>query len=205
MPTPPHMLVLDAADTPSRALATADPLLGALIRRIGHFERRPSGTGFGVVARSIVGQQLSEKVAPVIWRRLAEQVGTRPEDILGATAEDLRAAGLSGRKAEYLQGLARATLAGEIDWDALESMPDEDVIAELTKQRGIGRWTAEMYLIFALGRPDVLALDDFGVRASAGRALGYGRVATREELAERGELWRPYRSIASLWLWADQG
>jgi DNA-3-methyladenine glycosylase II len=197
-------IILDSGDGASQALAAADRRLGALIQRIGHFERGPVEGGFPVIVRSIVGQQLSEKVAPIIWDRLVQRIGTTPDAIARATPDDLRGCGLSGRKVEYLQGIARATLSGEVDWDALEEEPDEQVIAELTKLRGIGRWTAEMYLIFSLGRPDVLALDDLGVRTSAGKMLGLGRPTTREELAERGELWRPYRSIASLWLWADQ-
>ena len=205
MHTQTRMLVLDPDDATSRALAAADPALGALIDRVGHVERGPYETGFAVVARSIVAQQLSEKVAPIIWGRVVERVGVSPEAIAAAAFEDLRACGLSGRKVEYLQGIACATLAGEIDWDGLEALLDEEVIADLTRLRGVGRWTAEMYLIFALGRPDVLALDDLGVRISAGRVLGLGRAATRDELAERGERWRPYRSTASLWLWADQG
>ena len=205
MHTSTRTLEMSASDATSRALAAADPELDALIDRVGEIRRGPYETGFPVVARSIVAQQLSEKVAPIIWDRVVERVGTTPEDLAEASVEELRACGLSGRKVEYLQGIARATIAGEIDWAGLASLPDEEVIAELTKLRGVGRWTAEMYLIFALGRPDVLALDDLGVRISAGRMLGLGRAATREELAERGELWRPFRSTASLWLWADQG
>jgi DNA-3-methyladenine glycosylase II len=200
-----NRIVITSADDASRALAAADPQLGAVIDRIGSIERGPVSSGFPVLIRSIVGQQLSEKVAPKIWARVAELTGATPEGVAGATFEDLRAAGLSGRKVEYVQGVARATLDGDIDWDALETLADEEVIAKLTALRGVGRWTAEMYLIFALGRPDVLALDDFGVRASAGRVMGLGRNATKDELAERGELWRPYRSTASLWLWAEHG
>jgi DNA-3-methyladenine glycosylase II len=199
------MIVLDADDAASRSLAAADPLLGAVIHRIGHFERGPLETGFPVMVRSVVSQQLSEKVAPIIWGRLVDRIGASPEAIAGATPAELRACGLSARKVEYLQGLAQATLTGEVDWDGLADEPDEEVITRLTRLRGVGRWTAEMYLIFSLGRPDILALDDYGVRASAGKMLGLGRPATREELAERGERWRPNRSIASLWLWADQG
>jgi DNA-3-methyladenine glycosylase II len=113
---------------------------------------------------------------------------------------------IDGRWFDRSQSLpAQATLDGEISWDSLEYLDDEQVIEELTKLRGVGRWTAEMYLIFALGRPDVLALDDLGVRISAGRMASLDRPMTREELAERGERWRPYRSTASLWLWAERG
>ncbi|MEI7815240.1 MAG: DNA-3-methyladenine glycosylase 2 family protein [Coriobacteriia bacterium] len=190
-------------DAASRALAAADPELGALIDRVGRVQASFSGGGFAVIARSIVSQQLSEKAASTIWRRLAEQAGTSPESLAGADFATLRAAGLSGRKIEYLLAIAECTLSGEIDWDALEALDDEPVIDELVQLRGVGRWTAEMYLIFALGRPDVLALDDQGLRNSAGKLMGLGRSATCAELGARGELWRPWRSIASLWLWGD--
>lgn len=200
-----RMLSLHADDVTSRTLAAADPALGAVIHRVGAIERGPYDTGFPIIARSIVAQQLSEKVAPKIWARVVDNVGITPEALAVASPQTLRDCGLSWRKVDYLQGIARATLTGEIDWDGLDSLPDEDVIAELSRLRGVGRWTAEMYLIFALGRPDVLALDDLGVRISAGKMLGLGRAATREELAERSERWQPYRSTASLWLWADGG
>jgi DNA-3-methyladenine glycosylase II len=201
-----HTLSYTSDDEPSRALAGADPELGALIDRVGSVESPLwSGAGFAVIARSIVSQQLSEKAAATIWRRIAEQVGTSPESIADARVETLRAAGLSGRKVEYLQAIARSTVSGDIDWNALEALDDEAVIEALIELRGVGRWTAEMYLIFALGRPDVLAVDDQGLRNTAGRALGLGRAATREELAARGECWKPWRSVASLWLWGDVG
>jgi DNA-3-methyladenine glycosylase II len=194
-----------ADDAPSRALASADPELGALIDRVGRVNGSFAGGGFAVIARSIVSQQLSEKAASTIWSRVAESVGTSPEAFAEAEPETLRAAGLSGRKVEYLQGIACSTIAGDINWESLEALDDDAVIEKLVRLRGVGRWTAEMYLIFALGRLDVLALDDQGLRNSAGRALGLGRSATREELEARGQLWKPWRSIASLWLWADTG
>lgn len=201
-----HTLSYTRDDAPSRALALADPELGALIDRVATVEGTLwSGAGFAVIARSIISQQLSEKAAATIWRRVAEQIGTTPEAIAVAPVEALRTAGLSGRKVEYLQEIARGTLAGEIDWDALDALDDEAVIEELVALRGVGRWTAEMYLIFALGRSDVLAVDDQGLRNTAGRAFGLGRAATRAELQERGERWKPWRSVASLWLWGDVG
>jgi len=200
------ILAYTSDDVPSRMLAQADPELGVLIDRVGTVESPLwSGEGFAVIARSIVSQQLSEKASATIWRRVAEQVGTSPESLVAAPVETLRAAGLSGRKVEYLQAIARCSLAGEIDWSGLEALDDEAVIQALVGLRGVGRWTAEMYLIFALGRPDVLALDDQGLRNTAGRAFGLGRPATRAELGERGERWRPWRSVASLWLWGDVG
>lgn len=200
-----HIITRSSDDAPSRAIAASDAQLGSVIDRIGALERGPIGSGFPVIARSIVGQQLSEKVAPVIWSRVVSTVGETAEAIASAPHEALRAAGLSGRKAEYLQGIAHETLEGSLDWDSLAADDDEIVIEKLTRLRGVGRWTAEMYLIFALERPDVLALDDLGVRVSAGKMAGLGRQMTRGELDQRGERWAPYRSTASLWLWADHG
>lgn len=201
----PHTLRYTASDAPSRALAKADPELGVLIDRVGEVEIVVTGGGFEVMAQSIVWQQVSAKAGASIWTRLSREVGTTAEAIAGAPHDALRSAGLSNRKAEYIADIARATLAGDIDWDALESLGDEAVIDALVPLRGVGRWTAEMYLIFALGRPDVLALDDFGLRSSAGRMAGMGRPMSRKELAARGERWRPWRTAACLWLWADQG
>lgn len=205
VPVMAHRHRYTADDPTSRALAAADPELGMLIDRVGEVEIAVSGGGFEVMAQSIVWQQVSAKAGASIWARLAREVGTTPEAIAGAPHDALRSAGVSKRKAEYMADIARATLAGEIDWDALESLDDEAVIDALVPLRGVGRWTAEMYLIFALGRPDVLALDDFGLRSSAGRMAGMGGPMGREELAARGELWRPWRTVACLWLWADQG
>lgn len=196
-------LKFTAADEISRALAGADPELGALIDRVGHVDIEVTGGGFQVMLESIVSQQLSVKAASTIWRRLVAEVGDTPETLAAAPHEALRAAGLSNRKAEYVQGVAAATIAGDIDWDALERLPDEDVIERLVALRGVGRWTAEMYLIFGLGRLDVLAVDDFGLRNAAGRLLGLGAPMAADALAARGEAWRPHRSVASLWLWAS--
>lgn len=201
----PRTLRHTSDDAPSRALAVADPRLGALIDRVGRVEVVVTGGGFEVMAESIVSQQLSAKAALTIWRKLAERVGTSAEALGGASVEDLRAAGLSRQKADYVTGIALATLAGDIDFVALEALDDAEVIDRLVRLRGVGNWTAEMYLLFGMGRPDVLALDDLGIRISAGRMAGLPGPMARDELAERGELWRPWRSTASLWLWADQG
>lgn len=198
-----RLLHYQSDDIPSKTLASADPELGALIDRVGSVEITVTGGGFEVMAESIVWQQLSAKAGMAIWRKLSERVGSTPEALAAAPHEELRSAGLSNRKAEYIAGIARATVAGDIDWEALERLDDETVIEILSKLRGVGRWTAEMYLIFALGRPDVLALDDLGIRTSAGRMAGLSRPMTREELAARGEQWRPWRSVASLYLWTD--
>lgn len=201
----PKVLQYTSQDAASRDLALSDPELGALIDRVGEVTVTVTGGGFEVMAEAIVSQQLSAKAAATIWRKLSEQVGSSAEALATAPHDALRGAGLSNRKAEYVADIARATLAREIEWDSLEHLDDEAVVDALVPLRGVGRWTAEMYLIFALGRPDVLAVDDFGLRSSAGRMTGLGGPMSREALAERGELWRPWRSAACLWLWADQG
>jgi DNA-3-methyladenine glycosylase II len=198
-------LTFTATDEISRSLADADPELGTLIDRVGHVDIEVTGGGFQVMVESIVSQQLSVKAAATISRRLAEEVGDTPEALAAASHEALRAAGLSNRKAEYVKGIAVATLAGDIDWDALEDLSADEVIERLVALRGVGRWTAEMYLIFGLGRLDVLAVDDFGLRNAAGRLFGLDAPMAADELATRGEAWRPYRSVASLWLWASVG
>lgn len=169
---------------------------------VGIVELSPPASPFEELVGSIVAQQLSDKVARIIWSRVIQVARPTAEEFARADFDALRAAGLSRSKAEYVQGIARAVISGDVDLDALAAFDDEHVIAELTRLRGVGRWTAEMFLLFALRRPDVLAVDDLGIRASAGRMLRLDRAATREEVSERGELWRPQRSVASLWLWA---
>lgn len=198
-------LILTPTDAISRQLAAADPVLGLHIERVGQVKVAPPEDPFVTLARSIVAQQLSDKIATTIWHRVLEVAQPTPEALASVDPDALRAAGLSGSKVDYIQGIARAFVDGEIDADALELASDDEVIAELTKLRGVGRWTAEMYLIFALRRPDVLALDDYGVRLSAGRMLGLDGALPRAELAERAERWRPHRTAASLWLWAALG
>jgi len=197
----PHTLTPD--EPASAELSAVDPALGALIARVGRVEIPVPEAPFTELVGSIVAQQLSSKAAATIWGRVREVAEPTPDGLASADFDTLRSAGLSRAKADYVQGIARAVLADDIDLGALAHADDEQVIEELTRLRGVGRWTAEMHLIFALQRPDVLALDDLGVRTSAGRMLGLERAATRDELAARGELWRPHRSTASLWLWAD--
>ncbi len=204
MTRPSGPLVLTTGDVASTTLAAKDPELGAVIARVGRVEIPPAGEPFEELVGSIVAQQLSDKAARTIWSRVIAVAPPTPEAFSAADPAQLREAGLSHAKIDYVQGIARSVLAGDIDLDAMAARDDETAIAELIALRGVGRWTAEMFLLFALRRPDVLALDDLGIRASTGRMLGLGRAATREELARRGELWRPHRSAASLWLWADQ-
>lgn len=191
--------------TPEEHLTASDPLMASLIERLGVMEHPTPREPFIALARSIVSQQLSTQAAGTIWLRLNAQGPMVPERLLSAEEDELRSAGLSRAKVSYLRDLSARVLDGRLDLDALAPLEDEAVIAEVTQVKGIGRWSAEMFLIFSLARPDVLALDDAGLLRAAGWLLGLGRSATAAELAEVGEKWRPYRSTASLYLWKAIG
>lgn len=190
------------------ALSDADPVLGSFIRTVGPGgpRLRPIGTTVSALAEAIVSQQLNGRAAAAIYARLCALF---PSPLAGPTAiglhtlsdDVLRGAGLSGSKLAALRDLAERSLAGEIpELDALARRSDDEVVDALTHVRGIGRWTVEMLLIFRLGRPDVLPVDDFGVRAGLARLDGRTSVTPRESAA-RGEAWRPWRSLASWYLW----
>lgn len=194
-------LILSPDDPVSMELASTDPQLGGLIRRVGRVEIAAPDDPFTELVGSIVAQQLSLKAAGTIWKRVIAAVPPTPEGFSAADPDELRAAGLSRAKTAYVQGIAHTVVTGDLDLSALDTLDDEQVIEQLVRLKGVGRWTAEMFLLFALRRPDVLALDDLGVRGSAGKMADLGRPMTRDELAQRGDLWRPHRSTASLWLW----
>ena len=183
--------------------------MGALVVRLGPLSVEDRRRGrpadpYGALVRSIVGQQLSTKAARSIWERLIAGFGDRaptPEELLAADPEEIRAAGLSGSKVAYLRDLAERVADGELDLAGLAERPDEEVIAELTAVKGLGRWSADMYLLFHLGRPDVLPVGDLGVRRAAERAYGLADLPRPAELTALAEPWRPHRSLASLYLW----
>jgi DNA-3-methyladenine glycosylase II len=196
-----------------RALAAADPAMAALIDRIGKIdiatrlrrrkEERPADA-YGALLRAIVGQQLSTKAARTIYLRVLDLFGgttPSPEQLLEASEEELRGCGLSGRKTEYIRDLARHVLSGELELDRLEQLEDEQVIEEIVAVRGLGRWTAEMFLLFHLQRPDVLSGGDLGIRKAIQVEYGLEEMPTPTRVLEIGEPWRPYRSLASLYLW----
>lgn len=196
-----------------KALAAADPTMAALIERIGRIdletrlrrraEERPADA-YGALLRAIVGQQLSTKAARTIYLRVLDLFdGTTPspEQLLEASEADLRAAGLSGRKVEYVRDLASHVLAGELELDRLEQLGDEAVIEEIVAVRGLGQWTAEMFLMFHLGRPDVLSGGDLGIRKAVQIEYGLAEMPPPGRVLEIGEPWRPHRSLASLYLW----
>jgi len=195
------------------ALAAADPAMAALIERVGEIdietrmrrrsEERPADA-FGALLRAIVGQQLSTKAARTIYGRVCELFGgaaPSPEQLLGASEEELRGCGLSGRKVEYLRDLATHVLDGELELERLGELGDEEAIAEIVAVRGLGQWTAEMFLLFHLERPDVLAGGDLGIRKAIQIEYGLAEMPAPARVLEIGEAWRPHRSLASLYLW----
>jgi DNA-3-methyladenine glycosylase II len=191
-----------------RHLAQADPRLGELMERAGPFTMRPLPTQslFAALARSIVYQQLSGKAASTILSRTVQLFAPRrfptPRDLLEAPTERLRAAGLSAAKTAALKDLSARTLDGTVPSLAqIRRMDEEAIIERLTEVRGIGRWTVEMLLIFRLGRPDVLPLTDLGVRKGFGVTFRRGSRPDPAVMLRRAERWRPYRSVASWYLW----
>jgi DNA-3-methyladenine glycosylase II len=191
-------------------LRKADPTMAELIRRFGKPEdvlarrgRRPSDA-YGALVRSIVGQQLSTKAARSIYGRLEELFGGHtptPAELLEADPETVRQVGLSRPKVAYLRDLAQQVEDGDLELDRLAELPDEEVTAQLTAVKGLGQWTADMFLIFHLGRPDVLPVGDLGIRRAAQVAYGLDELPDPAALERIGEPWRPYRSLASLYLW----
>jgi DNA-3-methyladenine glycosylase II len=191
-------------------LAQADPVLGALIAQLGPddpsrwHDGRPSDH-YGALVRAIVGQQLSTKAARAIFGRLTERFEGRtptPQELLDDDMEALRAAaGLSRAKVAYLRSLAEHVLSGELELERLDDLPDEEVSAELVAVKGLGQWTADMFLMFHLGRPDVLPVGDLGIRRAVERAYGLAELPDAAELTRIAEPWRPHRTLACRYLW----
>lgn len=193
----------------SHLKACPDPVMASLAAGLGPLDRARRRRGrpedaYGALVRSVVGQQLSTKAARTIYDRLTGLFGGRtpsPAEMLAAGDEDLRAAGLSGRKAEYLRDLARHAESGELELDSLHRLPDEEVASRLVAVRGLGRWTADMFLMFHLDRPDVLPVGDLGIRRAAEKAYGLPQMPEPGELRALAEPWRPHRTLACLYLW----
>ena len=195
-------------------LSRADAVLGGLIRAVGPCEltRQADGHPFQTLARAIAHQQLNGTAANTILKRLVDSCGggrfPTPEQVLAASTGSLRAAGFSFAKVASLRDLAEKTLAGVVpDAATLGELGDEEIITRLTQVRGIGRWTVEMLLIFTLGRPDVLPVDDFGIRDGYRLLYGLDEQPKPKVLAELGLAWSPFRSVAAWYLWraSDEG
>ena len=196
-----------------KALAASDPTMAALMARVGEIdletrlrrrsEERPADA-YGALLRAIVGQQLSTKAARTIYLRVLDLFGgatPSPEQLLEASEADLRGAGLSGRKVEYVRDLAAHVISGELELERLGELGDEEAIEEIVAVRGLGRWTAEMFLIFHLERPDVLSGGDLGIRKAIQIEYGMEEMPTPQETVAISERWSPHRSLASLYLW----
>ncbi len=185
----------------------SDPVLARVIEAVGPFrlQLKRASSSFAALAEAIVYQQLSGKAAATIFARvraLFPRTGPTAEQLLGVSDTKLRAAGLSRAKLRSLRDLARHVADGALPTlAAARRMEDEAIVERLTVVRGIGRWTAEMFLIFRLGRPDVLPADDYGVRKGFAIAFKKRGLPAREELERRGERWKPYRTVASWYLW----
>jgi DNA-3-methyladenine glycosylase II len=208
-------------DEACKHLKRRDRVLKRLIPMFGEARLQSRGDAFTTLARSVVGQQISTKAAQAVWNRFsvlvsapasvapaANAIGAEPattqvfpDGVLALGNEALRSAGLSARKCEYLKDLALHFVEGRVHQDQWQAMDDETIIQELVAIRGIGRWTAEMFLMFHLLRPDVLPLDDLGVLK--GISLNYfsGEPVTRAEARDVAEAWTPYRSVATWYLW----
>ncbi len=187
-------------------MARRDRVMKKLIARFGQARLHSRGDAFTTLARSIVGQQISVKAAQSVWDRFAAAIGgpsthVPPGAVLDLTTEAMRGAGLSARKCEYLQDLARHFDDGRVHVSQWAEMDDEPIIAELVAIRGIGRWTAEMFLIFHLMRPDVLPLDDLGLLKGISLSYFSGEPVSRAEAREIGETWAPFRSVATWYIW----
>jgi DNA-3-methyladenine glycosylase II len=190
------------------ALRKADPVLRGVIDEVGSvgdfLAGRPTDH-YGTLVRSIVGQQLSTKAAASIYARLLERFGGRaptPEEVLADDPDALRAAaGLSHAKVRYLRSLAEHVLDGSLRLDRLGDLPDDEVIAELVAVKGLGVWSAHMFLMFHLHRPDVLPVGDLGIRRAVKIHYGLTELPTPAELTDIAEPWRPHRTLACIYLW----
>jgi len=183
-------------------LASRDPVMNGIIRAFPRVSLEGRGDPFRTLARAIVGQQISVKAAGSIWTRLLHIAPEMlPAQIATANLADLMSCGLSERKVEYIWELAKACLSGSLRVREWAHLDDELVVADLVKVRGIGRWTAEMFLMFNLLRPDVLPLDDRGLQNAISHYYFLGVPVTRHYTIELAEIWRPWRSVATWYLW----
>jgi len=186
----------------TRELAACDPVIAALVRRHQGLALASRGDAFQTLARAIVGQQISVKAAQSVWNRFAAALGTvEPGRVLDADPVALRGAGLSARKVEYVGDLARHFHTGLVDAQAWPGLDDEALITSLTAVRGVGRWTAEMFLIFHLARPDVLPVGDVGLQRAVSLSYNRGRAISERRLRTIARAWSPWRSVATWYLW----
>jgi len=191
-----------------RNLTTADPILGALIAEVGPCDLMPDRTRspFQALVQAVAHQQLNGKAASTILARFVGLFPKRrfptPEEVDAIDADRLTGVGFSRAKASYVKGIARAALDGRVPGRRdIERMSDDEIVDRLTQIKGVGRWSVEMFLIFGLGRPDVLPVDDYGIRQGFAIAFRKRKLPESERILKRGERWKPYRTTASWYLW----
>ncbi len=214
MPASPDPAAGPTGSDPAAGVAhlrAADPVMAEIIDEVGlervdeRLSTRRSADHYGALVRAIVGQQLSTKAARAILDRLTTRYDGRtptPEQVLAEEPEELRAAaGLSRAKVTFLRSLAEHVIDGSLELERLDELPDDEVIAELVAVKGIGEWSAHVFMMFHLGRPDVLAPGDLGIRRAVMLRYGLPEMPTPAEVGEAGERWRPFRTLACMFLW----
>jgi DNA-3-methyladenine glycosylase II len=184
-------------------LRQSDPVIAEIIERVGPYRVKYNEPVFGSLVRSIVYQQLSGKAAATIFGRLLGATGDpiRPEAILQLSLEELRALGLSKQKAAYIRDLAEKTVSEQVVFEKFRRMTNDQIIGSLTQVKGVGVWTAQMFLMFSLRRPDILPCGDLGIRTAVQKAYKLKKPPVPAKLEQIGERWRPYCSVASWYLW----
>ena len=186
-------------------LRSSDPVLARIISQVGPLEMAYRRERFQALVRAIIFQQLAGRAALAIFDRFIKIIGNgrfpTPPRVIEASDEEMRRAGLSRAKMTYIRDLARHVRDGSLNFRSFARMDDEEIIADLMRVRGIGRWTAEMFLMFNLRRPDVLPVDDLGFRSAVAKSYGLSQLPTAKELKLMGERWRPYRSAAVWYFW----
>lgn len=193
---------LHTDDPRVQSLSIADPRMGSLIALIGEVKTNTQEPHFASIARSIISQQISVKAAATIRRRVVELAGElSPAALSAQTDEKLRSAGLSTAKVAYIRDLCNKVLAGEVNLEQLHQLSDEEAAAKLVSIKGIGKWTAEMFLIFGLGRQNIISYGDAGLQRAAKWLHELDERPDRKYLQQVSHLWAPYSSIASIYLW----
>ncbi len=185
-------------------LSQSDQVIANLITQYPDFTpRRAFGTPFEILCESIISQQLSVRSADAIWGKFHTRFGPviNPQAVLAASDDDLRRCGLSSQKTRYLRHLAESILDGTVTPADFPGMSDGDINGQLTRVKGIGPWTVHMYLIFGMGRPDVLPVDDYGLKQAIKTQYGLDQLPSRNTITQLGQAWQPYRSVACLYLW----
>ena len=187
-------------------VAALEPRVAAALTRVGYPEPRQRATGYTTLLRTIVGQQVSFKAADAIWRKLEGVVGRidDPTALLARSEDELRSAGLSRQKLGYARSLAEETASGTLDFVALPR-DDEEAIRLLTRVKGIGRWSAEIYLLFAEGRPDIWPAGDLAVQIEVGRIMGFDGKPSERLTRDIAESWRPHRGAMAVFMWHHYG